>query len=113
MPHFGPTLLLTAPETSLQKLPPSFADGAFHLGWAELDHRLAAAPRRRAARGVDRVRRVRGRRHASIGLRVIQRDIRAALSNRRRCYVEESDGRFVFQNFRRGTTGQPKRIALG
>jgi hypothetical protein len=27
--------------------------------------------------------------------------------------VEDADGRFVFQNFRRAPTGQPKRVVLG
>jgi hypothetical protein len=113
MPHFGPTLLLTAPETSLQKIPPSFADGAFHLAWAELitswllllaGEQLAVS----VASGVFAVADT-----LVTDAESIQRDIAAALSNGRRCYVEESDGRFVFQNFRRATTGQPKRIALG
>ena len=43
----------------------------------------------------------------------IQRDIRAPLESKRRCHVEETDGRFLFHNFRRATSGQPKRVALG
>jgi hypothetical protein len=30
-----------------------------------------------------------------------------------RCLVEDSDGRFVFQNFRRASSGQPRRVVLG
>jgi hypothetical protein len=113
MPHFGSTLLLTAPETSLQKIPPSFADGAFHLGWAELvtGWLLLLAGEQLSVSVESGVFAVAGT--LASDCEAIQRDIRTALSNRRRCYVEESDGHFVFQNFRRGTTGQPKRIALG
>jgi hypothetical protein len=113
MPHFGSTLLLTAPETSLQKIPPSFADGTFHLGWAELitGWLLLLAGEQLAVSIESGVFEVAGT--LASDCEAVQRDIRTALSNRRRCYVEESDGRFVFQNFRRGTTGQPKRIALG
>jgi hypothetical protein len=113
MPHFGSTVLLTAPETGLQKIAPSFADGAFHLGWAELitgwlltlaDEQLAAA----VQSGVFTLSET-----LSADCEAIQRDIRSALANKRRCYVEEKNGRFVFHNFRRATSGQPKRIAMG
>ncbi|KKL68225.1 hypothetical protein LCGC14_2127120, partial [marine sediment metagenome] len=36
MPHFGSTVLQTAPDSSQQKLALAFADNLFHLGWAEL-----------------------------------------------------------------------------
>jgi hypothetical protein len=36
-PHFGATLLEVAPESNLQKLAVTFADQAFHFGWAQLE----------------------------------------------------------------------------
>jgi hypothetical protein len=113
MPHFGSTLLFTAPETGQQKIAPSFADAAFHLGWAELitgwllllaGEQLAAA----VESGVFALSET-----LASDCEAIQRDIRAALGNKRRCHVEETDGRFLFHNFRRATSGQPKRVALG
>jgi hypothetical protein len=113
MPHFGSALLLTAPEASLQKIAPAFADGAFHLGWAELitgwllllaGEQLAVA----IESGVFTLSET-----LASDCEAIQRDIRTALGNGRRCHVEESDGRFLFRNFRRATSGQPKRVALG
>jgi hypothetical protein len=113
MPHFGSSLLLAAPEASLQKAPLAFADGAFHLGWAELVTGwllLLAGEQLKVVRecGVFEVS------EASAGKAdAIQRDVQSALANRRRCYVEDAGGRFVFHNFRRAASGQPKRVALG
>lgn len=113
MPHFGSSLLLAAPETSLQKAPLAFADGAFHLGWAELvtGWLLLLAGEQV---GVVRQCGVFSVSEALAGeVDAVQRDIRTALANRRRCYVEDAGGRFVFHNFRRAPSGQPKRVALG
>jgi hypothetical protein len=110
MPQFGSSLLLAAPETSLQKAPLAFADGAFHLGWAELVTGwllLLAGEQLAAARGLLPV---------SYGLaaeiEATERSISAALGNGKRCRVEIAGGMFVFQNFRRAASGQPKRVAL-
>ena len=40
------------------------------------------------------------------------RDVTAAAKGGRRCYVESEDDHFVFHNFRRTATGQPRRIIL-
>jgi hypothetical protein len=113
MPHFGSTVLLTAPETGLQKIAPSFADGAFHLGWAELiTGWLLLLAREQLAAAIESGVFTLSETLAS-DCQAIQRDIRAALGNKRRCNVEERDGRFLFHNFRRGPAGQPKRVALG
>ncbi|MEO8456538.1 MAG: hypothetical protein ABI559_01880 [Chloroflexota bacterium] len=113
MPHFGSSLLLAAAETSLQKAPLTFADGAFHLGWAELVTSwllLLAGEQIGVAResGVFVI---------SDGLAAdcdsTLRVTRGALANRRRCHVEAEGGRFVFHSFRRAASGQPKRVVLG
>jgi hypothetical protein len=113
MPHFGSSLLLAAPETSLQKAPLAFAVGAFHLGWAEL---VTGWLLLLAGEQVDVVREC-GVFSFSESLasevEAMQRGIRDALANRRRCYAEDMGGRFVFHNFRRAASGQPKRVALG
>lgn len=113
MPHVGGTLFLTAPEASLQKLPVGFADSAFHLAWAELVtgwllHLAGLQLEAAATSGVFAL-------DATLAAdcKAIERDIQKAAHNRRRCYVEDTDGRFVFQNFRRAPTGQPKRVLLG
>ena len=113
MPNFGSSLLLAAPETSLQKAPLAFADGAFHLGWAELVTGwllLLAGEQLNAVRGSG----VFSLSESLVGeVELVQRDMRTALGNVRRCYVEDAGGRFVFHNFRRAPSGQPKRVALG
>jgi hypothetical protein len=40
------------------------------------------------------------------------RDIAAMLGGGRRCYVEPEEDRFLFHNFRRTATGQPRRVIL-
>ena len=97
----------------LEKFARSFADAAFPLVCAELitgwllllaGEQLAAA----VESGVFALSET-----LAADCEAIQRDIRAALGNKRRCHVEETDGRFLFHNFRRATSGQPKRVALG
>jgi hypothetical protein len=112
MPHFGTTLWLTSPEAGLQKAPLAFAESAFHLAWAELiagwSLRLASA---QLEISVD-VPFLTLTRTLTADAAAVQRDVRAALGNRRRCYVEADGDRFVFHNFRRSPTGQPKRVVL-
>jgi len=112
MPHFGTTALQTAPDSNLQKLSIAFADSAFHLGWAEL---IAGWLLTLAGAQLDTV--------ASSGVFTIDdeagsarerlgREIAARVEDRRRCYVEETDGQFVIHNFRRTAAGAPKRVTL-
>lgn len=113
MPHFGTTALQVAPDSSLQKLALTFADCTFHLGWAELVFGwllvLAAGQMETAvASGAfaveDEARREQERLSAEIG---------AALANPRRCRVEEIEGgRYLFHNFRRRSSGVPRRLVL-
>lgn len=113
MPHFGATAFLTGADSSLQKLSLAFGDSAFHYGWAELicgwllqfaveqtalalECGVLATPRDVTAEAAGLI-----------------REVEAALEGRRRCYVEDDGGRFVFYNFRRTASGQPKRVVLG
>lgn len=113
MPHFGGTLLQVGPDSNQQKLALSFADGAFHLGWAELiagwllllagtQVETALSAKRFEAGGAiqDDARRLGG-------------EIEEALANPRRCRSEElEDGRRLIHNFRRAASGAPKRVLL-
>src|SRR5712692_6157065 len=98
MPHFGATALQTAPDSNLQRLALSFADGSFHLGWSELvsgwllmlaDAQIATLVRS----GVFDI--------DETTLRIcesLSRETTTALANTSRCYVEEIDGRFLLHN---------------
>lgn len=100
MPHFGSALLFAAPETSLQKAPLAFADQSFHLGLAQLVSGWLLL--------------LAGEVAAAFGSGASPPEAAAVLADRRRCYVErQDDGRWVFHNFRRSPSGQPKRVVLG
>ncbi|MDO8614317.1 MAG: hypothetical protein Q7T33_01095 [Dehalococcoidia bacterium] len=112
MPHFGSTALQTAPETSLQKLSLTFGDTAFHLGWAELNSGwlLTLAGAQLTTITASEVFAVDD---AAISqAETLGRDIAATLASRRRCYVEDMAGRFLFHNFRRTGAGVPRRVLL-
>lgn len=113
MPHFGSTLLQTAPEANAQKAAITFGERAFHLGWAELVAGwllLLANAQAQTAAGW-------GQALASTedleAQSALQREIDAALANPRRCYVEDDDGAFLIHNFRRTAASAPRRIVLG
>lgn len=99
MPHFGTALLLAAPETSLQKAPLSFDDQSFHLGLAQL---IGGWLLQLAACQVE-----------AWQVAGATTDIDNVLADKSRCYVERVDDRWVFHNFRRAPSGQPKRVILG
>ncbi len=112
MPHFGATALQVAPDSSLQKLALAFADNAFHLGWAELTTGwlltlTEAQSSTSESSGVFAIPDALRAQHEGI-----VRDIASALGGRRRCYVEDVGGRFLFHNFRRRASGAPKRVLL-
>ena len=113
MPHFGARGVPDGAGDEPAEDAVAFADRAFHLGWAELiTSWLLLLAGEQLGVSIDS-----GVLHVSETLDAdaasIQRGISIAISNSKRCYVEEADGYFFFQNFRRGTTGQPRRIALG
>jgi hypothetical protein len=112
MPHFGATALQTAPDSNLQKLAIAFAGDGFHLGWAELIAGwlltlVGAQTAIVVSSGVFAVD------HATVeDWEEISRQIDAVLGSAERCYVEEIGGRFLFHNYRRTSTGAPKRVIL-
>jgi hypothetical protein len=116
-PNFGATLLQVGPESNQQRLALAFADRAFHLGWAELilgwllalaERQLAAAL---AAEGIfalsDEVRAT---------YNSLAAEVEAALARGDRCHIEEVEEenykRYLVHNFRRASSGAPKRVLL-
>lgn len=113
MPHFGSTALLTSPDSNLQKLSLNFGDPAFHLGCAELVMGwLLVLSEAQIQTGVgSRV--IIPDEAARTSAHDLSREIGLALNTSRRCYVEETDGCFLFHNFRRKPGGVPRRLMLG
>ncbi len=106
MPHFGSALLFAAPETSLQKTPLAFADSSFHIGFAQvISGWLLILAGEQLTSWVET--------GTTPGREATLRGIAEILSDQRRCYVERQDERWVFYNFRRAASGQPKRVILG
>jgi len=112
LPHFGTSTLVIAPDTNQQRMAAGFADNAFHLGWAELMtgwlNELAAAQVQTVLETdvVSLKATLRADAEAAV------RDVAAAAEGARRCYVEHEGNHFLFHNFRRTATGQPRRIIL-
>ena len=111
-PDFGGATLQTGPETSPQRLSLAFAGSSFHMGWAELISGWSLALAR------DQL-------NLSLGCGLfqpdgemlteadrLQADINAALNVPQRCHAEETSGRFLIRNFRRGPTAAPRKILL-
>lgn len=116
-PHFGPTLIEIAPESNLQKLAVSFADQAFHSGWAQLELGwligmcsvvLEWALQRGGLFGTTEGT------GGAIGAFLERAE--KALAVPERCRIEEvEDGnerRFLISNFRRQPSGAPRRLVL-
>lgn len=116
-PNFGATLLQVGPESNNRRLALTFADRAFHLGWAEivLGWLLALAERQLAvalaAEGIFAV--TDDVRAACDGLAA---EVDAALDRSDRCRIEEieEDGykRYLVHNFRRTSSSALKRVLL-
>jgi hypothetical protein len=116
-PNFGTTLLQVAPESNNQRLAIAFADGAFHLGWAELLLGCLLALAARQARLVidaDGIFPVTDERRAEYV--DLQRRVEALLTRDDRCRIEEvqdgSDVRYLVQDFRRTSGAAPKKVLL-
>lgn len=110
MPHFGSTALLTGPDSNLQRLSLGFGDSAFHLGWAELVMGwLLTLSEAQIQTGVSS-RVILHDEAVQTSAYDLSRDVGLALNSSRRCYVEETDGRFLFHNFRRKPGGLPRRL---
>jgi hypothetical protein len=112
MPHFGSTVLMVGPESGQERLALTFADSAFHLGLAQLTAGwvvlLAGAQLQTVIQsGVFELAEGFADEAEQVG-----RGSERLLGDRRRCRVEEVDGRFLFHNFRRAASGQPRRLML-
>ena len=116
-PNFGATLLEVGPESNKQRLALSFAESAFHLGWAELvlgwllalcERQLAVAVH---AKGVFPIHEDTHRAYTDLA-----RGVEQALSRPDRCAIEEveeeASRRFLVHNFRRASGGAPKKLLL-
>lgn len=116
-PNFGATLLQVGPESSSVRLALSFADTAFHFGWAELTlgWLLAVCERQLAvavhAKGVFPIHDDVHRAYADFARRVGE-----TLARPDRCAVQEIDEdgvkRYLVVNFRRAPSGAPKKVLL-
>ena len=116
-PAFGASLLQVGPETSTTRIVLNFADASFHQGWAEITigWLLALAARQVRvivdAEGIFPVSEDRRKAYEAL-----QRRVDEALARRDRCRIEEIvvgyDRRYLVHNFRRGSSGSPKRILL-
>ncbi len=112
MPHFGSTALLVGPDSNLDRLSLAFADAAFHLGWAELisgwllilaDAQLQTVSSQDTLT-IEATMRER--------IEILRREITLRMENPRRCRAEPMGERFLFLNFRRTASGQPRRLVL-
>ena len=116
-PAFGASLLLGGPESSDTRLVINFADPSFHQGWAEIifGWLLALAARQIKvivdSEGIFPISDERRQAYESL-----QRRVDDSRSRRDRCRIEEikvgQDRRYLVHNFRRGSSGSPKRILL-
>ncbi len=116
-PAFGASLLQVAPESNNIRVAIAFADQSFHLGWAEitLGWLLALAGRQlRVIVDAEGIFPVSAERRAAY--EALQKQIDASLSRDDRCRVEEvedrGDRRYLVHNFRRASSGSPKKILL-
>jgi hypothetical protein len=112
MPHFGSTALQVGPEAGLQKLSLAFADTTFHLGYAQLVCGWLLILAVRQLQTVQDADVISLGKEAQSQAASIERNVSQVLTDVRRCRVEEIDGRFLFYNFRRTASGQPKRLML-
>jgi hypothetical protein len=116
-PNFGATLLQVGPESNNQRLALTFADRAFHLGWAEivLGWLLALAERQLAVTlAAESIFAVSDEVRADCGR--LAAEVDAALGRSDRCHIEEVDEegykRYLVHNFRRTSGSAPKRVLL-
>ncbi len=116
--HFGATLVQVGPESNSQRLAISFADTSFHLAWAELElgwlMALAARQLRVIVDSAGEIFPISD--EARAVYEDLQRRIDASLARGERCTLTEvldgSDRRYLISNFRRATSGAPKKILL-
>lgn len=114
MTHFGSTILQVAPEADLQKIRIGFADGSFHLGWAQLIIGwLLVLVSVQLETVVDAGETFSVSPESKAQLVALSSEIEKALAKPDRCRVEElGDGRYLFHNIRRQPGGAPQRLLL-
>jgi hypothetical protein len=116
-PNFGATLMEVGPESNNLRLALTFADAAFHVGWAEIqlgwlirlcERQVAIAVHMPDVLNVDE------NTHAAYA--DYARRVTDLLANPSRARIEEveEDGfkRWLVQNFRRQPSGAPKKYLL-
>jgi hypothetical protein len=116
--HFGATLLQVGPESNNTRLAIAFADTSFHLAWAELVLGWLVALATRQVRVIvdsaDAIFPVSDEVRASY--EDLQRRVNATLARDDRCTLSEvqdgNDRRYLISNFRRASSGAPKKILL-
>jgi hypothetical protein len=116
-PHFGATMLEVAPESNLQKLAVTFADQAFHFGWAQIELGWLL---RLCVITLEWV----GERRTLFGTSDETLQTAAAFAGRcetalaavDRCRIdpitEAGEQRFLISNWRRQPAGAPRRMLL-
>jgi hypothetical protein len=113
MPSFGGTLLQTSPDTTVERASISFAEGSFHLAWAQLcmGWLLPLSFSQLQTIAESQLFTIDERLLAEI--EQIVEGVETTLGSPQRCNVEEhGDGGFLLHNYRRTTGGQPKRVLL-
>ncbi|HEY8172486.1 MAG TPA: hypothetical protein VIH21_05315 [Dehalococcoidia bacterium] len=116
-PNFGATLLEIGPESNNARLAYTFADGSFHVGWAEIElgWLLRLAERQLAvAVHMPDVLNITPETHEAYA--TYARDVQTRLDDQNRARIEEveQDGfkRWLIHNFRRQPSGAPKKYLL-
>jgi hypothetical protein len=116
-PAFGATLLQVAPESNNNRIAIAFADASFHLGWAEITvgWLLALGARQlRVIADADGIFPVSDERRSAF--QSLKKQVDGALTRDDRCRIEEvedrGDRRYLVHNFRRVSSGAPKKILL-
>lgn len=116
-PNFGATLLQVGPESNNTRLALTFADAAFHIGWAEISLGWLLAL---AERQVNAVLEMQDVFEMSEEIRTAAADwssrVQQLLTHPGRARIEtvEEDGlrRYLVENFRRASSGAPKKYLL-
>ena len=116
-PNFGATLLQAGPESNSRRLALTFADRAFHLGWAELvlGWLLALAERQLAvALGAEEIFAITDDVRAAYA--TLAAEVDAALARSDRCRIDEMEDegykRYLVHHFRRTGGSAPKKVLL-
>ena len=116
-PNMGATLLAVAPESNRQKLAETFADQAFHHGWAQMElgwlRSLCGVVLACVADGATPLHLEPATRGAVAELLPA---VDVALAEQQRCHIDEIDEHgerhLLVVNFRRQPGGAPRKMLL-